>query len=91
MSHVLAASGMFNWDGILRFIGMIGDFLLAIAPALIVLSFVASALMWTMAGSSAKLARKAKEQFVATCLVCVVVGGYFTLRKLAEVFTIGGF
>lgn len=65
-------------------IQQIGDLLLAIAPGLIVLSFAAAALMWVMAGSSARLARMARDQFVATCVVCVIIGGYFVLRMLAR-------
>jgi hypothetical protein len=70
---------------------VIGGFLLAIAPALIILSFAVSALMWVMAGHSSKLAHRAKEQFVATCVATALIGSYFVLRAVVSAFGMGSF
>ena len=80
-----------SWAGLLRFLQRIGEFLLVIAPGLIVLSFMMSAFMWVMAGHSRRLADRAKDQFKATCVVTVVIGGYWLIRGLSTGLSIGSF
>ena len=78
-----------DWSGLMLGIQKVGDVLLAIAPALIVLSFATSALMWVMAGSSTRMAKRAQDQFKATCVTTLIIGGYFTMKALAG-FMLGG-
>jgi len=80
-----------SWSGLMRFLQRIGEFLLMIAPGVIVASFAMSALMWVCAGSSSKMAHRAKDQFKATCIVTVVIGGYWLLRGLVSTLAVGDF
>lgn len=84
-----ATSG--GWQGITQNLAVVGRFLLAISPGLIVLSFVVSALMWVMAGSSTKMAKRAQDQFKATLVVLVIIGSYYIIRGIASGLTTGQF
>ena len=93
MYYILAAkaSDESRWSGLLHFVQKVGDFILALAPALIVLSFAIAALLWVSAGSSTKMATYARDQFKATCVATVILGGYFVVKGIISMFAIGGF
>ena len=80
-----------NWDGLMRFIRRIGEVLLTLAPGAIILSFAVSGLMWIMAGSRARMAERAKDQFKATAVVTVVLGSYWLIRGLVTGLSFGDF
>lgn len=88
MSFLIAAAA---WQGLTRAVQMIGSFLLAIAPGLIVLSFAMSAVMWVAAGHKRSLAEKAQDQFKRTVIATVVIGGYYTIKALATLGNSGMF
>lgn len=69
----------------------IGSVILEIAPALIILSYMTSAAMWVFAGPSDKLVKMARQQFVATTVSLVIIGGYYIFKTVAMNFANGGF
>lgn len=68
-----------------------GGFILAIAPILITLSYVVCAFLWVSAGSSEKMVRMARSQFVATTISFALIAGYFVFKKLVMLLAGGAF
>lgn len=79
-----------RFQRVLYIIRFIGDWMIALAGALIILSFVYSAFLWVIAGDSRKMTEKAKKQFVATCIVTAVIGGFFIFKDLAVELALNG-
>lgn len=86
----LFAAG-FNIAPVVYIIQMIGGFLLQMAPALLVLSFATSAFLWVFSGSSQKMVKMARQQFVATCVSCLIIGGYFLFKAILLGLSLSGF
>lgn len=81
----------FNLGPIIFIVQTIGDILLRLAPAAIVLSFAVSAALWVFAGPSEKMVKMARSQFIATVVVTAVIAGYFIFKSIAVHLISGGF
>ena len=68
-----------------------GGFILAVAPVLITLSYVVCAFLWVSAGSSEKMVRMARSQFVATTVSLVLIAGYYVFKKIVMALAGGAF
>jgi len=79
-----------NFGGMGRIIIRIGEMILAIAPAAIVLSYVVCALIWVVSGGNQKLVRWAREQFTATTVAMLVLCGYYIVQAIILAFSAGG-
>lgn len=81
----------FDFGGLQKVIAFLVDILLVVAPALIILSMVWSAFLWTMAGTNKKMVDKAKKQFIASVVCLAIIGGYFLIKNLILGFALGSF
>jgi len=81
----------FNIGPLIMIIQTFGGFILAIAPILITLSYVVCAFLWVSAGSSEKMVRMARSQFVATTISFALIAGYFVFKKLVMLLAGGAF
>lgn len=89
--HNLLVIAALDLSGIGRIISRLGGMILAIAPAMIILSYVICALMWVVSGGNHKLVKWAREQFIATTIVLLVLGGYYIVKALMLALGQGGF
>jgi hypothetical protein len=85
------AAEQFDFRGLQKVIAVIIDWMLILAPALITLSFVWAALLWTLAGHNKVMVEKARRQFIATCVCVAVIGGFFLIKGLIYGLAIGSF
>jgi Type IV secretion system pilin len=81
----------FNFDGIQKVISFVVNWMMVIAPALITLSFVWCAFLWTVAGNNRKMVDRAKKQFVATCVSLGIIVGYFVIKGVILALSLGTF
>lgn len=88
--HFVSAFSL-NLAPIVYIIQTIGDIVLRLAPAAIVCSFAASALLWVFAGPSEKMVKMARSQFIATVISTVIIAGYFLFKTIAVHLALGGF
>ena len=88
MYSVIAALSL---DGAVRIMEYLGGIILDIAPAAIVLSYVICGLVWIISGGNSKMVKFAREQFVATTVVMLVIGGFHIVKALALALGSGGF
>lgn len=72
----------YNFSGIQRVIAFVIDWILIIAPALIILSYVFCAFLWVIAGNNKKMVDKAKKQFITTTITLAVISGYFVFKGI---------
>lgn len=80
-----------NLAPIVYIIQTFGDILLRIAPGAIVLSMAVSAVVWVFAGTSEKMVRFARNQFVATLVTTAIIAGYFIFKIIVLKFAMNGF
>ena len=79
-----------NLSGLQDIIVRIGSIVLALAPGLIVASYVVCALVWVSSAGNQKMVKWAKDQTIATTVVFCVLVAYFLVKALIIAISQGG-
>lgn len=91
MPSVLATTTQGPLQFIFALIAKVGAWILIVAPFLILLGYITSAVLYVFAGHNTKLVDAAKDLFIRTSIATGVIAGYFTIKALILSFATAGF
>lgn len=80
----------FDFSQLVYIIKLVGGFIFDVAPVLIILSYIATAAIWVLAGSSKRMVELARDQFKRTTVALIVILSYWIIRNFIMGGAMGG-